>query len=320
MDIFVIRENTVVSYLSELLWSIVSYTVMFLCFARTTKKRGEIIPDCSIRSNIILVFLVALIMFLRFSLQYLYEFIRGTFGSYIINLALGVIPLTFLMVVVNTVIVDNLRSQNYTLNGLLHDKERQYLAAVENVDAINRKCHDIRRQLRALDFLDDKTRGQSIQEMENIVNIYDSFVKTSNAAINTLLSEKLLYCNEHKIKLTNIVDGDALQFMSPVDIYTMFGNIIDNAIEAVTKLEDAEKRIISMTVERKGNFLCIQTKNYFNGTIDLVDGLPRTSKEDKTYHGYGTRSIKHIAEKYGGSMNIQTDGEVFILQITIPIP
>lgn len=96
--------------------------------------------------------------------------------------------------------------------------------------------------------------------------------------------------------------------------------MLDNAVEAVEKLENPEKKIISMTVESRGGLLCIQTNNYFSGELTLENGLPKTSKGDEQFHGFGVKSIRHVAEKYGGTVTVETDNDVFILLINIPQP
>ena len=98
----------------------------------------------------------------------------------------------------------------------------------------------------------------------------------------------------------------------------MFGNILDNAIEAVSRLEK-EKRIITLTATERGGVICIREDNWYDGNLRFSDGLPATTKTDEPgYHGYGVKSIRHIAEKYGGSLNIDTEGNIFRLLVILP--
>lgn len=84
-------------------------------------------------------------------------------------------------------------------------------------------------------------------------------------------------------------------------------------------MEIAEKKIITLNIYTAAGFVCITEENYFNGKIDFSDGLPHTIKADKSIHGFGVKSIRHIAEKYGGNAIMQTDGGVFSVTVTIPI-
>ena len=131
---------------------------------------------------------------------------------------------------------------------LLHQAETQYQASKENVNLINLKCHDLKHQIReyaSKGSLNPKT----IKEMENIINIYDSTVKTGNNALDLIISEKSLLCQKKNIKLTCLADCSKLDFMSESELYSLFGNLIDNAIEAVIQLYEIDKRNINIKVK-----------------------------------------------------------------------
>ena len=68
----------------------------------------------------------------------------------------------------------------------------------------------------------------------------------------------------------------------------------------------------------QGQMLHFQIDNYYEGSLELADGLPVTTKEDKRNHGYGVKSIRAIVPKYDGELLIGTEGQVFSLQILIP--
>lgn len=144
---------------------------------------------------------------------------------------------------------------------------------------------------------------QYLAEVEDPFMIYDHVVETENEVLNTILSEKSLYCEKHQITLTCIADAAPMDFMSVMDIYALLGNAFDNAIEAVSKYQDVEKRVVSLTISAKNDFLCIQTNNYVEGELQFKDGLPlSTKKRNRTYHGFGMKSMKHLTEKYGGTL------------------
>ncbi len=91
---------------------------------------------------------------------------------------------------------------------------------------------------------------------------------------------------------------------------------ISNAVEAVEKLEDPEKKIIDIVSERRGDMVSIHISNYFDGKLRLEDGMPVTSKTwEEGFHGFGMKSMKLIAEKYGGSLSASADGDLFTLDV-----
>ncbi len=213
----------------------------------------------------------------------------------------------------------HLKSELQTTMQLLKQAEDQYKSSKENVDIINLKCHDLKHQLTEY-AKNGKLDSELLGELENVINIYDSTIKTGNEALDLILSEKSLICQKKDIKLTCLADCSKLSFISKTDLYSLFGNLIDNAMEAVYKIQDTDKRHINLVVKNVNSFVSISIDNYYEGNIVLLDnGLPKTTKEDKDYHGYGMKSIQLIVNKYDGDLNISLDNNVFSLFIMFPI-
>lgn len=87
--------------------------------------------------------------------------------------------------------------------------------------------------------------------MEQEIRSYEAQNKTGNEVLDTILTSKSLYCQQHGITLTCVADGAALDFMDTMDLCSLFGNALDNAIESVEKLPDSEQRLIHLVVTRK---------------------------------------------------------------------
>lgn len=199
---------------------------------------------------------------------------------------------------------------------LLHAERSRYALEKETVEAINIRCHDIKHQIAALG---DIGRRKELREIGELVNIYDCGLKTECAALDVVLSGKSLMCVGKQIVLTCVADGRRLGFMEDADIYALFGNILDNAIEAVEWLTEWDKRLISLTIHTHGDFLTIDQQNYYDGVLIMERGLPVTTKEDKRFHGFGLQSIKMLTDKYGGDMRVQAGGGIYQLSIMFPI-
>ena len=199
----------------------------------------------------------------------------------------------------------------------------QYELSRKNIEVINRKCHDLKHQVSALrSVIPEREREDYLDEIERSIQIYDSTItiETGNEVLDTVLTEKSLYCEQHQITMTCVADGSKLGFLDGVDVYAIFGNALDNAIESVSKVPEPEKRLIAVSVWSRSGLLLIQVENYFEGTLAFEDGLPVTSKEDKDYHGFGIKSIRYAVEKYDGCMGIYPENNLFLLRISIPIP
>lgn len=196
----------------------------------------------------------------------------------------------------------------------------QYEMSKETIEIINMKCHDLKHQVAALRTINNpQAQKSAIDSIENSVMIYDAILKTGNVILDTVLTEKSLLCSKNHIKITCMADGKLLDFMDPVDVYTLFGNALDNAVEGVAALEQ-EERFINLLIQEKANLILIQLENRYKGEIEMKDGFLVTRKKEKAYHGFGVKSMITIVEKYHGFVKIETDHQVFLLRITIPVP
>jgi hypothetical protein len=199
-----------------------------------------------------------------------------------------------------------------------HEQQQKYMK--ETIDLINLKCHDMKHQLvRIRTEKEGEGKDSALREMEDTILIYDHMANTGCEALDTVLTEKSLYCGNHQIDLQYMVDGKKLLFMKSADIYSLFGNALENAIEASVQEEDPQKRSISLQVQQKKAYLCIHMENNYTGTLHFADGMPVSSKEDKRYHGFGMKSMKYIVEKYSGHMSTEERDHCFCLNILIPL-
>lgn len=198
--------------------------------------------------------------------------------------------------------------------------KKHYETSQKNIEAINMKCHDLKHQIAAMKKMGNKgDNGEYISELENEVMIYESFAKSGNDALDIILTEKGLICQQNKIKLSIIADGTAISFMTYNDIYSLFGNAMDNAIESLLKENDPEKRILDLRIEKKGGMAYVHIENYSASAPQMKQGNFVTSKKEDG-HGYGTKSMVFIVHKYRGNITFTYSNSVFAVDILLPIP
>ena len=206
------------------------------------------------------------------------------------------------------------------LKRIWHQQKRQYQLSRETIATINRKCHDLKHQVAAMRTLaDSEERERYLSEIEGSVRIYDSIFQTGNEVLDTVLTEKSLICEAGEIALNCIADGKALAFLDPVDLYSLLGNALDNAIEGVRQLEEREKRLIDVLIRTENKLLLIQIINPVAGEITFRDGLPASTKGDDDYHGFGLKSIRYTAQKYGGFLTVSLEHGCFVLRVLLPL-
>lgn len=215
-----------------------------------------------------------------------------------------------------------MRQELDMLNFLWKKEQEQYLLSKENIALINQKCHDLKHQIRAIRKLKQEDIEQYLKEMEESIQIYEAIVKTGNEVLDTILTEKSLYCRQHGVTISCVADGTLLDFIQTIDLYAILGNAVDNAVEAVEKFKEKEKRQIDILIYKEKKFLVINVVNPIkeNLVYEEEGTFPITTKKDKHYHGFGLRSIEHMAKKYGGCVNIHEEDGCFSLTILIPLP
>ena len=210
---------------------------------------------------------------------------------------------------------DKMHDEVNTYKELLHQEREQYKLSKRNIELINIKCHDLKHQIAALR---ENASADYIAEVEKAVTFYDASVKTGSDVLDVLLREKLLQCEAEKIVLTCSIQGEHISFMDPMDIYSLFGNLLSNAIEAARKLTDPNKRLITLNARHVGEMTFIHAENYLEGELSFENGLPVTTKKDKENHGFGVRSMRRTAEKYHGEMTISAKEGKFMVDFFFP--
>ena len=200
------------------------------------------------------------------------------------------------------------------MDGVLRRQYEQYQQSKESIRLINRHCHDLKLQIAAIRAeRDPGKKAAALAEMETNIQMYEAQNKTGNAVLDTLLTAKQIFCQQHDINFTCVADGHLLDFMPTGDICTLVGTALDNATESVQTLADADKRLIRVAIYAQHGFVMLRFENYCETPVPLdADGLPP--------HGYGVRAVRATAQKYGGTVTVHSDDNWFILRILVPKP
>ena len=223
----------------------------------------------------------------------------------------------FLLLIIMFYINRNItkQSENAILKNLLLKEKRQYELAKQSNEQLNIKYHDLKKSIKSLEVYGvDK---EYIDELKKSIKSYHTVIKTDNYALDTVLTEKNIICEGNKIKIFHSIDQDLDFPLKNYEIYSLFTNLLDNAIESVIQ-EDVSKRVIKLYIKNKGNFIFIKEINYTSKTNHFEDGLPLTSKENKQDHGFGVKSIKSIITKYQGTVSFDVNNSYFETTILIP--
>lgn len=207
-----------------------------------------------------------------------------------------------------------------TVNQVLVAQYAQYRQSKENIDIINRKYHDLKQQIAVLRLEnDDDKRQRYLDGMERSLKEYAARIVTGNGVLDTVLTGKSLTCSHRDITMTCVADGSLFDGIDAMDLCTIVGNALDNAIEAEERVEDPSRRLISISLSRLNDFAVFKVENYAPEEPLFQEGIPVTSKADRSNHGFGMASMRHCARKYGGDMTASWKEDWFTLQVLIPL-
>lgn len=140
---------------------------------------------------------------------------------------------------------------------------------------------------------------------------------SQNSILDYLISLKLLDLPDTEVIISGSI-GD-LSDINDVDLASLMGNILDNAVEAISKIRKGKKRIELLFLRQNANRVII-CKNTIAKSVLRENSELRTTKEPKSEHGYGTKIIAKIVSEYGGMVDYFEEYNMFGIQVILPEP
>lgn len=280
------------------------------------------INDLELHLSVVKLALVCVFAFfiVFFATNYMLDVIEGSVGEVFGLLIIIIADVGLLCIEFSVFEISKGENEKRILDMMLALSEERVNMQKDTIDEINKKCHDIKHQLVAL-----RREGISaeheryLDELDTTVSIYDKNARLGNRYLDIIFTEKKFVCEQKNIRFQYMLDGKAFDFLSSVEICSLFGNAIDNAIDASLKVGDLEKRFIIVNSFVRNKFLFLTFENYFDHDIVFENDIPVTTKENNGYHGYGIKSIKYIVSAHGGVTNIRLEDNLYKLSILFPL-
>ena len=149
-----------------------------------------------------------------------------------------------------------------------------------------------------------------VADCDELLDIDYTLYQTGNSIINAILSDKAMKVKDKgiTIKFTGLIPQTKI---SNTDLCIIFGNILDNAIEAVEKVDDNIAKEINIDVYKKKDYLFITVTNPTKTEVAIKDNKIVTSKDDKSNHGLGLSSFEETLKKYDGHLDLECDNNKF---------
>lgn len=188
----------------------------------------------------------------------------------------------------------------------------------EEEERVRRVYHDMKNHLLVLQAQaeDAGEIGRSIESLQEEIEGYEAYCRTGKDFLDVVIRDKIRAARSRGIDFQEMIrfgDGD---FIDPLDISTIFGNALDNAIEASEKLAES-MRLITVKASRIHDMMVIAVENNMQPDMPVYG---KTSKKDKRMHGFGIPNIQNAAQKYGGQCTARAKDGKFVLKVMIPIP
>ena len=147
------------------------------------------------------------------------------------------------------------------------------------------------------------------------LNPTNTSVETGNPALDAILNTKVAIAESKNITFLSNLQIPRELLLDPVDICVIFGNALDNAIEACEKIKSAEKKISLTVMYQKDYLFC----KFVNSITESNSMSLKTSKADNKNHGFGLDNIRASLKKYDSEPVIMYTDKEFVLKFIIPI-
>ncbi|MGI6011311.1 MAG: GHKL domain-containing protein [Ruminococcus sp.] len=197
----------------------------------------------------------------------------------------------------------------------LYEMNQTYYKNLEQQQMEVRKLrHDMANHFHALLSLPGEEKDVYIRELIRDSGISKSMTFCENRVVNIVMNLKVMMAREKDISVEYSIDIPERAGIDRVDLCALFANSLDNSIEACSRLKH-EKKEIRITARCQKGLLVLQISNPLEKVPKIRNGNILSSKTDKEKHGYGLTSIRDIAGRYNGYMEIKMEDKVFSLLV-----
>lgn len=241
--------------------------------------------------------------------------------TFIVAVLFGIVAISIMVVRMTQSIVSfAMKERDWQLQEEEYNRQIFYLNHLEDINHEMKSIrHDFNHHIGCLhgmleqgDMENAKTyAGELVHEAEKFNVAFSS----EYPGISGLLSSKYQIMRAKDIEFQWSVNLPERLGIRLIDLSVILGNALDNAIEAVESLDEMNRNI-QLKIYTEMDYLVIKIINKYQAGVILDDFL--TTKEDAENHGYGLGNIRFVVKKYDGIMKIDTDDEMFRLNIALP--
>ena len=304
-------HNLILANCIYIISTVAIYTLLFFIFSFHQDPRDY----AKLQRGIIIISSLILFVICIFVIQF-FEFYRSevSFHYYVLFVILDTTCCISIYLIQK---ISYTSAKNAIETEIFKNRINQYESMQNVIEVMNIRIHDLKHQLHKIEK-ENFASPEAIMQLNETISKYKSFSRCGNDVIDAILTEKNIKFEKESIIFTYFLNGKLFDNFSTLDIHSIFGNALDNAIEFLITLPK-ENRFLTIRSFEKGNIAKVSFENTYIGKPKFnKQGLLDTTKDNSMYHGFGLKSIKSIMKKYNGSMSITIEDNTFKLQLLFP--
>lgn len=242
-----------------------------------------------------------------------------------ILVTLFLLLIVFLLMIIKESESSYFRKKNAVSEYYLETQKEHYESLIRSNREIRKIKHDMKNHVYCIKELCEMKKYEELNEyiasLDDKLSQTEHVIYTGNEIADAIIAEKMQRANDLGIEF--FVEGDLYGIeWSAIDTCTIFSNLLDNALEAVDRLESVKRKIV-LQIRKNKNFLIITERNPIEKDIVIVDNTITSTKKDKASHGFGILNIKEAVAQYDGECRLlvekQDEGREFVFEIMVPL-
>lgn len=216
---------------------------------------------------------------------------------------------------------DSFKALSLINQEVIESQQRYYTLVKEKQQEIRGIRHDMINHLTCIDSLYKRNKRKDMEEyISKLIYNTDArndFFETGNDIVDAILNDVSSRYKKEDIEITLEGAFPPELYINPMDLCVVFANAVNNAVEAVLKIgiDQKEKRYININIRSNKEDLYIDIKNPVYDRVRLSGGNPVTTKQNKIEHGFGTKNMRQVVEKYQGSLQFHSEDHIFLVEI-----
>lgn len=304
----------------------ISFSVYFMVYTILLKKNEVYLKDIEYRYKVAILVQGSIFqMFYNFVFAFFDENHEMYGWDAYVVFFVSIVGAIYAIFLTLSLAIKNVLSnrQNKELQSFMYMQKEQYDYQLQQSVAVRRFKHDLTNHIGVLrELVNQKKLEEARGYIDTIWNVQDEFelkIHTGDSFLDVIMNYYLYIATKENIKFTVSGKVTTISYIEMVDITTLMGNVLQNAIEASKKTNNPKVRV--EFIEHKTEIF-ISVSNGVVEKVNTNNNFLKTSKKDKMNHGFGFKNIIATVEKYQGEYYMDSfmeNGEpIFKISIAIP--